>query len=159
MRELSRCRGWGLGVYVACLVLGAGAAVILVAAAADLAERGSGTETLAQHYFAALEAKDLQAALDAIDPEFRKQATPFVESNLGNTYRVTGVAVRHTSVVARLGGAPAGPVEVTVFLDITQRENGFQWQAGPRVPVVQRDGRLYLARPPLEPAEDYDQRA
>jgi hypothetical protein len=108
-------------------------------------------ETVVRQYFTALERGDVDGALAALAPPVSDRDVAFVENGIGNRYRVTGVAVRQPSVMARLGGAPADPSEVTVFLDITQAVDDARWQAGPRVEVREIAGRWYLARPPLAP--------
>jgi hypothetical protein len=137
----------GLGLALALLVVSG--AIVVVAAGQDLRARDSSVETLARGYFAALERGDLDAALSAIQPAARGPAAAFVANLLGNEYRVQGVAVREPSVFDRVRGVPAGPQEVTVFVDVTEAASGARWQAGPRVPVVKEGGRPYLAKAPL----------
>ena len=125
--------------------------VVLLAASAvvDLRDRRSGPEAVARAYFVALEAGDVDGALDAIEPAAREDATPFIENSVLNTYEVRGIAVRQPSVIERPQGQRGEPTDVTIFVDITQWTDGTQWQAGPDVPLVYEDGRWYLAKPPL----------
>jgi hypothetical protein len=104
-----------------------------------------------RRYFAALEAGDVDAALAQLAPPMQTRDVAFVENGVGNRYHIAGIAVQEPSLLARLGGQPAGPTDVTVFLDITQAIDQVRWQAGPRIPVREIDGRWYLARPPLAP--------
>ncbi len=104
-----------------------------------------------RRYFTALEGGDVPGALSTLAPPVSDRDVAFVENGLGNRYRITGIAVRQPSLLARFVGAPAAPTEVTVFLDITQAVDDVRWQAGPRVMVREIDGRWYLARPPLAP--------
>ena len=134
----------------AALVLLVAACLLLLASAAvDLRERRSSPEAVARNYFAALEAGDAEAAMDAIAPEARVQWTEFVENGVGNTYRVRGVAVHEPSLLAQWSGEPGLPTDITVFLDITEAVDGVEWQADPQVPLVHEAGRWYLAKPPL----------
>jgi len=135
-------------LFVAALLL-LSAGWIAVSAFNDLRGRTSSPEAVVRNYFRALEDGDAPGALAALPPSSRPQWTSFVENGLLNEYRITGIAVRSTSLLDQLGGVPPGPQDVTVFLDITQSVDGVRWQAGPRVPLVQLDGRWYLAHPPL----------
>lgn len=125
--------------------------VIAVGVVLDVRTRPVSVETVVRRYFAALEAGDVDAALSALAPPVSARDATFVANAVGNRYHVRGIAVRHPSLVARLRGEPAGPRDVTVFLEITQAIEEVQWQAGPTVPVVEIDGRWYLGRPPLAP--------
>lgn len=140
-----------LGLPVAAALLGLSAAIVLVGAAVDINSRATSPETLARAYFAALEAADVDGALQAIAPATRERWIPFVENSVGNEYRVTGIAVQYPSILSRLAGQTAGPRDVTIFLDITQAVDGARWQATPRVALVQDGDRWYLDRPPLAP--------
>lgn len=125
------------------------AAIVAVGAAFELRTRDSSPEALVRGYFEALERGDLDAALTAIEPAARQASATFVANLLSNEYRIQGIAVRQSSILGRLRGEPAGPREVTVFLAITQAVDGVRWEASPRVPLIEADGRWYLARPPL----------
>jgi hypothetical protein len=105
-----------------------------------------------RRYFAALENGDVEAALDEITPTARPRSSEFVANGLFNSYRITGLAVREPSLLARALGQEAIPRDVTVFLDITQWTDDVMWQAAPRVPLVRVDGRWYLQHAPLGPA-------
>ncbi len=137
----------GLVLALALLVLSA--VIVAVAAAFELRARDSSPEAVVRVYFQALERGDLDAALSAIDPAVRQSSTTFVANLLNNEYRIQGIAVRQSSILGRLRGEPAGPREVTVFLAITQTVDGVRWEASPRVPLTEADGRWFLARPPL----------
>ena len=115
----------------------------------DLRGRAINPEATVRTYFAALERGDADAALATLPETSREQWRPFVENSLHNEYRIDGIAVRTTSLVNRLSGAPGGAQDVTVFLEITQFVDGVRWHAGPRVPLVQAGGRWLLAYPPL----------
>jgi len=137
------------GLVVGMLLLGFAAVTSLAAAVLDPPRRASSPEAVVRGYFNALEAGDAEAALMQLAPSGRGRWIDFVENSLGNDYRVLGVAVRQTSMVDRLRGAAAGPQEVTTFVEVTQAVGGERWRAGPRVPLVDQDGRWYLERPPL----------
>ncbi len=144
-------RGVSLGLPLALALLGLSVAIVLVGAAIDALGRPSSVEARARGYFAALERSDADEALRALPPSRRDAWVDFVENGLENEYRVLGTAVRHSSLIDRVRGGPAGPHDVTVFLDITEAVGGVRWQAAPRVPLVEEDGIWYLARPPLAP--------
>lgn len=133
---------WGSRVALALLT--ATAVVIIVSAVGELALRAAPgrPESVVRRYFAALEAGDIDGALTEVVPSGRAASRAFVENVVGNEYRITGIAVRH-------GPKGGGPRDVTIFLDITQAADGARWQAGPRVPLVEMDGRWFLASPPL----------
>src|SRR5437868_1915111 len=95
-------------------------AVVGLSAMVDVVERRSSPETVVRGYFAALQSGDVDAALAAITPEARAEWTLFVENGAFNTYRVSGVAVRQPSLLARLRGESGRPTDVTIFVEITQ---------------------------------------
>jgi hypothetical protein len=125
--------------------------VILFGVVNDLRSRPTSVETVVRRYFTSLEAGDVEAALAALAPPVRERDIAFVENLVGNRYQIAGIAVREPSLLARLGGQPAGPTDVTVFLEVTQATDDTRWKAGPRVPVREINGRWYLGRPPLAP--------
>ena len=125
---------------------------VIGSAANDFRGRGSSPETTVRDYFGALERGDVEGALVALPEASRARWTPFVENSLFNEYEISGIAVRTTSRWDQLRGAPAGPQDVTIFLEITQYVDGARWQAGPRVPLVLIVGRWYMAHPPLAEA-------
>lgn len=137
------------GLIVSLVLLAMAVGVVVIGAAVDGRGRDVGPEAVVRGYFAALERGELDAALLAIEPSARASSTAFVANMLNNEYGIQGIAVGHSSILGRLSGEPAGPREVTIFLTITQVADGFRWVAAPRVPLVERDQRWYLARPPL----------
>jgi hypothetical protein len=132
-------------------LLGLTIGVIIVGVVNDVRSRPASVESVVRRYFAALEAEDVDGALETLAPPVSERDVAFVRNGVGNRYRIAGIAVREPSAVARLGGEPAGPTEVTVFLNITQAADQTPWQAGPRVAVREIGGRWYLAHPPLAP--------
>lgn len=139
-----------LGLIAALGLVAATAFVVAVGATVDVFGRQFSPEGVVRRYFAAVEASDPQAALAEIVPSARDRVASFVEHNLGNRYRVLGIATEGASVVDRLGGADGRARSVTVFLEITQKD-GARWEAGPRVPLIRVGDRIYLGRPPLMP--------
>jgi hypothetical protein len=97
-----------------------------------------------RRYALAVSNGDLDAALAEIAPERRGEASDFVKNQLGNVYDVTGVAVRTSSLLGR-------PVDVTTNLDVNRAYPEQYYQAAPREPVEQVDGRWYLMEPLLAP--------
>jgi hypothetical protein len=138
-----------LGLILSFALLAVAGAIVFLAAVQDVQGRGSAPEVVVRSYFMALEDGDLDAALQMIEPTARATSADFVANLLGNDYQVLGVAVRQASILDRLRGEPTGPRDATIFLAITQAVDGFRWEAAPRVPLVWRDERWYLARPPL----------
>ncbi|HWP29436.1 MAG TPA: hypothetical protein VFB73_03030 [Chloroflexota bacterium] len=129
-----------------------GAAVVAGGALVDLRERARGPEAPLRAYLAAVTAEDLDAALQTIAPAARPRAAPFIAEQLGNSYRILGLGVRHPSLLARLLGRADSMEQalITVQLDITLT-TGETWRATTHVPVVWEAGAWYLARAPLQP--------
>ena len=130
------------------LLLMAGVYVVF-GVALDIRSREAAPDNLIRGYFSALEHGDLDAALGAIAPPTRQSFAGVVANMQNNDYRIQGIAVRHTSMLDSLRGAPAGPREATVFLEVTEAVSGASWQAGPTVRLVEEGARVYLARPPF----------
>jgi hypothetical protein len=141
--------GSRIGMTAAGLLLFACLFWIGASAWSDLRGRATNPEATVRTYFAALERGDADAALAMLPETSREQWRPFVENSLLNEYRIAGIAVRTTSLLDRMRGAPPGAQDVTVFLEITQYVDGVRWQAGPRVPLVPAGARWLLAYPPL----------
>jgi len=139
----------GLSISLSLLIV----SVIVVAASAieDLRGRSMSPEATVRRYFSALEAADVDTALEQIAPAARDAQTRFIENGAGNKYRVVGIAVRTPSLLDRFRGAPSTPEDITVFVSVTEVVSGDEWQATPRVPLVQENDRWYLARAPLAP--------
>jgi hypothetical protein len=95
-----------------------------------------------RRYALAVSNGDMDAAMAEIAPEQRATWSDFVSNQLGNIYDVTGVAVRTGSILGR-------PTDVTTDLDIDRAYPDQYYQASPRVPVEDVDGRWYLSAPPL----------
>ena len=149
-RQLSQSlRGWPVPMAAAFVLLGVTALVVAVGALQYLATRGSSPEFVVRQYFQALERGDVETALAQIEPRARAPAQRFVENNVRNRYAITGIAVQQPSLLARIRGQGNGAHSVTVFLDITQAVGGERWQAAPKVPLVEADGRWYLGAAPL----------
>ena len=140
-----------LGLPLALLLLFFGGLIVAASAFVDLRTRSISPEATVRRYFAALQEGDVDSALQELAPAARSQDASFAEAIAGNEYRVVGVAVRSTSLLDQIQGAPPGPKEVTIFLDITETVSGDHWQATPRVSLVASSGRWYLGRAPLAP--------
>lgn len=134
-----------LSVLVNGVLLLAVALAILGVEARDRAE--AGVEAGVRRYAAAISSADRDAALAEIAPDQRATWNDFVDSQLGNTYDVTGVAVRSASLLGP-------PTDVTTDLDVNRGDPDQYYQASPRVEVEQVDGRWYLAAPPLAPTSE-----
>jgi hypothetical protein len=107
-------------------------------------------EGVVRRYAEAVSTSDLDGALDEIAPDQRAAYREWVSTQLGNIYDVRGIAVRSPSMIDRvLRRAARGPSEVTVVLDINRGYADEFYQPTSDVPVVQVDGRWYLARPLL----------
>ena len=116
----------------------------------DRADRSSGPEAPVVLYGAAVGRQDLKGALDQLIPEARPASASFVAWQLGNRYTILESAVRSNSVLDRLLGRPDVGTTVVVTLEV-QEEGGPVWRTTEEIPVVSRDGRWYLRRPPLMP--------
>src|SRR5438093_13014081 len=108
------------GLVLAVVLLVLSGAIVVIAAGQDLRARDSSAEALARGYFAALQRGDLDAALLAIQPAARASSATFVANLLGNEYRGQGVAVHEPALVDRVRCVPAGPQDVTLFIDVTE---------------------------------------
>ena len=138
-----------LPLFAAWSLLVVSAAIVVAVYGSELVARASRPEALVRGYFAALEAGDAATAAQSIAPSSRARWAEFIANGVSNQYRILGVAVRQTSLLDRLRGDSGGPREITVFVEVTEVVSGAQWQAGPRVPLVEEGGALYLGRPPL----------
>jgi hypothetical protein len=107
----------------------------------------SAVEAGVRRYALAVSNGDLDAAMAEIAPEQRGNWDDFVRNQLGNVYDVTGVAVRASSILGR-------PTDVTTDLDVNRAFPDQYYQASPREPVEQVDGRWYLAAPLLAPTSE-----
>jgi len=104
-------------------------------------------EAGARRYAAAVTASDLDGAMAEIAPDQRAQWDAWVQSQLGNVYDVTGVAVRATWLLGQ-------PTDVTVDVDINRDYPDEFYQATPRVAVEDVVGRWYLSAPLLAPTSE-----
>ena len=121
---------------------------ILGVTARDRAEVS--VEATVRRYAAAVTASDLDAALAEVVPEQREDWSAWISTQLGNIYDVRGIAVRSPSlldIAARR--APAGPVEVSVVIDVNRDYPDEFYEPTAHVPVEQVNGRWYLSRPLL----------
>jgi len=143
-----------LGLPIALALLAAFALAIAASTAADVRSRSASPDTLTRRYFTALEAGNVEGALETLPPEARPHWSEFLENIAGNQFRVNGIAVRWPSLLDRAAGASPTPIDVTVFVAVTQLVDDDRWEAAPRVPIVTRDGKSYLAWPPLAPEPD-----
>lgn len=138
------------------LLVAANGLLLLSIAAAVLAvqglDRGSpAVDAAVRRYAQSVTRQRLQDAAGEIAPSTRGQWEPWIASQLGNIYEITGLAVRHPSLLARLTtGAAPGPTEVTVILDLNRGYREF-YQPTTRVRVLFEEGRWYLAEPLLAP--------
>lgn len=140
------------GSVVALFLLGIGALLVGSAAVSEAGGRRGGAEDVIRAYFFGLENLDADLSVAQIVPEARERLRSFVENGAGNHYEIVGIAVQQRSLLDRWRGAQADVMTATIFLDITQAD-GNRWQAGPRVSLVQREGRWFLGDAPLRPPE------
>jgi hypothetical protein len=104
-------------------------------------------EASVRRYADAVAASDLGGAMAEIAPDQRDRWSAWVQSQLGNEYGVTGIAVRAPWLLGR-------PTDVTVDLDVNRDYPDDFYQATPRVAVEEADGRWYLAAPLLAPTAE-----
>jgi hypothetical protein len=107
----------------------------------------SAVEAGVRRYAIAVSSSDLDGAMAEIAPEQRPRWKAWVQSQLGNVYDVTGIAVRAPWLLAR-------PTDVTVDIDINREFEDEFYQATPRVALEEVDGRWYLAAPLLAPTSE-----
>jgi len=113
---------------------------------------GERPEAAVLAYLEAVERGDGESALATLTPEQRERQRDFVLEQLGNRYRVLGVAVWAPALLNRLvGGHPFSASTVTLFLEVTQGDSGERWQTTVDVAVVRQGGRWLLERAPLRP--------
>ena len=111
----------------------------------EVAQRPSAAvEASVRRYAEAVSNADLDAAMAEIAPVERPRWRDWVNSQLGNVYDVTGMAVR-------TGWLLGQPAEVTTDLDVNRAYPDQYYQASPRVAVEQDGGRYYMAAPLLAP--------
>jgi hypothetical protein len=127
------------------LLVGLVALAVLGVEAWDRPE--AAVEASARRYAAAVSSSDLDGAMAEIAPGERPQWNAWVQSQLGNVYDVTGVAVRAAWLLGQ-------PTDVTVDLDVNRNYPDDFYQATPRVAVEQVDGRWYLTAPLLAPTSE-----
>jgi hypothetical protein len=136
-------------VVVNGLLLVAAGLAILSLIVVDRAE--ASVEQVVRRYALAISSGDLDGALEEIAPDQRESYRDWVSTQLGNLYDVRGIAVRSPALFDRLvRGAPRGPTEVSVVLDVNRNFPDVFYQPTSRVPVEQLDGRWYLSEPLLE---------
>ena len=129
------------------MLLGLIGLAILGVLAVDRSE--ASVEGVVRRYALAVSSSDLDGALDEIAPDQRAAYRDWLSPQLGNIYEVRGIAVRSPSVVERVLRRGGGPSDVTVVLDVNRGYAGEFYQPTADVPVVQVDGRWYLAQPLL----------
>lgn len=138
-----------LAVALAMLVL-----ALAVAIGGPAVERlvGERPEAPALAYLEAVERGDGEAALATLAPEQRERQRAFVFEQLGNRYRVQGVAVWAPALLYRLlGGQSSSASTVTLFLEVTQGDSGERWQTTVDLAVVRQGDRWLLQNAPLRP--------
>jgi hypothetical protein len=107
-------------------------------------------EALVRRYSFAVTSSSLEDVLADIAPAERETWRAWLATQLGNVYEVRGIAVRSHPLWQRaLRLAPAGPLEVTVVLDVNRGFPGEYYQATTTQAVVQVDGVWYLQQPLL----------
>jgi len=129
------------------VLLGLIGLAILGVLAVDRSE--AAVEGVVRRYALAVSSSDLDGALDEIAPDQRAAYRDWLSTQIGNIYEVRGIAVRSPSVFERLMRRATGPSDVTVVLDVNRGYGDEFYQPTSDVPVVQVDGRWYLAQPLL----------
>jgi hypothetical protein len=128
-------------------LLGFGWLLLAIGLVAD-AGRGS-PEATVRRYLADLEARQVAAALGALEPAAGVRWRDFVEFQQFNRYRVISIAVRSPSILeSASGGRPWRATELTLVADIVE-PSGIQWRGSTVVPVAQIDGRWVMRRAPF----------
>lgn len=130
-----------------------GLALLLLACAALLAfvgpaleGRQRGPEAAALAYLRAVEAGDLDGALEQIAPDRRAALRERVALQIRNRYGVLTLVQGQPSLLDRWSGRAGDQAWVTVLADVTA-VSGERWRSTSTAPLEQRDGRWYLTRP------------
>jgi hypothetical protein len=124
------------------------AGVVLAILAVEVVDRpASAVEASVRRYAAAVTAGNFDAAIAEVAPDQRPVWNDWVRGQLGNVYDVTGIAVRAGWLLGR-------PIDVTTDLDINRAYEDEFYQATPRVPLQEINGRWYLRAPLLAPATE-----
>ena len=103
-------------------------------------------EGTARAYLRAVEAGDLDAALQTIDPLQRDALRERVAWQIRNRYAIVTLVLGRPALADRLAGRDLSPAWVTVLADVTTVA-GEHWRSTSTAPLVERDGVWYLTRP------------
>ncbi|HEY8476000.1 MAG TPA: hypothetical protein VIN09_03925 [Chloroflexota bacterium] len=127
---------------------------LAVAAGFALDRRGgpADPEVPLRTYFAALERRDLDQALDQVVPEIRASVRATVANQLGHRHVLRGIGVRGPSLLDALTAPdPAGPPRrfATAILEITNHR-GDRWIATARSSLHWNGERWLLEQVPVE---------
>jgi hypothetical protein len=134
-------------LHAGLIALGLGWLALAIGLLADAARPGP--EPMLRGYLADLEAQRLPAALEALAPERRESWRPFVEFQQYNRYRVQSIAVRSPSLLEALSSGELWLADqATLVVDVTE-PSGLTWRGSTVVPLVYREGRFVMVRPPF----------
>jgi hypothetical protein len=103
-------------------------------------------EGIARAYLRAVEAGDVDGAVDTLDPALRMQLRERVALQARNRYAIVTVVLGQPSVFDRLTGGDLPPAWVIVTAEVTTAA-GERWQSASTAPLIQRDGVWYLSGP------------
>jgi hypothetical protein len=123
-----------------------GTAAFVAAAGPVLETRLRAPEGIGRAYLRAVEAGDIDAAMETIDPAQRDVQRERVEWQAHNRYTIVTLVLGRPSVLDRATGRVDDPAWVTVLADVTT-VSGERWRSTSTAPLVERDGVWYLARP------------
>jgi hypothetical protein len=135
-------------------VIGLLALCTLVALLGPVMEgRERSAERAVRGYLEAIQAGDVNAALEMLEPSVRPEWRIFVEHQAGDQFRVVGLSVQRAAL---LSGLPHWgiPRSVTLTAAIAGK-GGEHWQATARVPGRPDGDRWYAERPPFAPDEPW----
>ena len=127
-------------------------AVVGVGAWTDRLSRPEGPESVLTTYATAVRRHELDVALAQLAPQIREEAAPFVAWQLGNRYLFLESALRTASVLDLLTGRDTVQSKVIVTMEV-DAEDGTRWRTTEEIPVQHIEGRWYLMKAPLQPAE------
>lgn len=127
--------------------------VVVAASWIDRAGRSLGPESALLAYATAVAQRDLDGAIEQLDPAIRSRATSFVAWQLGNRYEIRERVVRTPSMLDRLAGQGTVQPQVVAMIEVFC-EDGARWRATEELPMSFVDGGWRLLKPPLQPPEE-----
>ncbi|MFN0071372.1 MAG: hypothetical protein ACKVVP_07780 [Chloroflexota bacterium] len=132
--------------------------LLLIAAAVSvigpvIEGRERSAEQSVRGYVAAVQARDVSAALEWLEPRIRDEWSIFVEHQSGDRIRVISLSVERAALLS-IDGRWGSIRSVTVLAEITGKSDE-RWQASGYVQGRVEGDRWLLDRPPFGPDEPW----